>query len=157
MNADVRGMTLTVSQDLVTETCCECGMLFAMTADFRKTRLERRPGDLTFYCPRGHAQHYTGESEATKLRRERDRLKQNAAYLEDRRCAAEAEADYQRRRANGYKGHAAKITKRAKAGVCPCCNRHFTALERHMASKHPDYTADPAEPPRLAIVSGGRA
>jgi hypothetical protein len=26
--------------------------------------------------------------------------------------------------------------KRVNAGICPCCNRHFTDLERHMKSKH---------------------
>jgi hypothetical protein len=24
-------------------------------------------------------------------------------------------------------------------GVCPCCNRTFQNLARHMAGKHPDY------------------
>ena len=26
--------------------------------------------------------------------------------------------------------------------VCPCCNRHFTDLQKHMASKHPGYGGD---------------
>lgn len=95
----------------------------------------------TFYCVHGHKQHFTeGKSDLDKLRdqleaerRARQRAEQNVAYYSD-------EAKRERNRANGYKGHATKMTKRAKAGICPCCNRHFTALERHMASKHPDFT-----------------
>ena len=30
----------------------------------------------------------------------------------------------------------------AKAGTCPCCNRTFTNLARHMASKHKDVGAE---------------
>lgn len=136
----LRGLTMTVEQKLITETCCNCGILFAMTEDFKKDRLEKRPNDKSFYCPRGHPQHYLGEREEDKLRREVNSLRQNKAYLEDRRKEAEERAEHERRRANGYKGHATKITKRAKAGVCPCCNRTFQQLARHMATKHPTFT-----------------
>ncbi len=106
-----------------------------------------------FWCPHGHSQAYIeGESEETKLRRERDRLKQSIAYEQDRTREAREDAEHQRRRANGYKGHAAKITKRAKAGVCPCCNRTFQQLARHMATQHPQFTPDVPEPPKLALV-----
>jgi hypothetical protein len=135
----VSGENFTAAVDMVIEQCCNCGITFAMTAEFKKDRLERRPNDQTFYCPRGHAQHYTGESEATKLRRERDRLKQREAYLEDQRREANERADHQAARARGYKGHAAKLTKRAKAGVCPCCQRSFENLRRHMEHEHPKF------------------
>lgn len=147
--ADVtlRGHTLTVEQKLITETCCNCGMLFAMTSDFKEDRLKRRPNDNMFYCPRGHPQHYTGPSAATKLqqqldeeRRLRQRAEQNVAMWADDAREARERAEKERRRANGYKGHATRITKRAKAGVCPCCNRTFKQLANHMANQHPDFT-----------------
>jgi hypothetical protein len=28
-------------------------------------------------------------------------------------------------------------------GVCPCCNRSFTNLRRHMTTKHPEYPKEP--------------
>lgn len=149
------GAAFTFSQEMIVETCCNCGIAFAMTADFRNDRLKRKPNDKSFYCPRGHPQHFTGESEETKLRRERDRLKQEQAYLEDRARQAREEAEHERRRANGYKGHAARITKRAKAGVCPCCNRTFVQLARHMATQHPQFTPDVPEP--LRVIDGGKA
>lgn len=33
------------------------------------------------------------------------------------------------------------------AGVCPCCNRTFSQLSRHMQSKHPDVPFVPAAKP----------
>ena len=107
--------------------CCECGIIWAAPAHFIK---ERRNDHKWFYCPNGHRQHYPQESEEERLRRERDRLRQEQAYLEGR--VAEEE-----RRAATYKGHATRLRRRAKAGVCPCCNRNFQNLARHMDSKHP--------------------
>lgn len=149
-----RGQTMVVQQNLITEICCNCGMLFAMTKEFQDEKYAARgTGDRSFYCPRGHSQHYTGKTDADQLReqlaeerRQRQRAEQNVAMHADVARDARERAEHERRRANGYKGHAARITKRAKAGVCPCCNRHFVALERHMATKHPTFTPDVADP-----------
>jgi uncharacterized protein (UPF0212 family) len=32
-----------------------------------------------------------------------------------------------------------KVHVRVGHGVCPCCNRSFAQLRRHMAAKHPEY------------------
>lgn len=136
----MRGHKFTTEVEMVVEQCCNCGMLFAMTEDFKNAKLRKRgTNEETFYCPAGHPQHYLGETSETKLRRERDRLKQNAAYQDDRIKSLSEQRDHAEARARGYKGYAAKLTKRAKAGVCPCCNRHFDNMERHMADKHPDF------------------
>lgn len=111
-----------------------------------------RRNNQTFYCTHGHPQCFTkGKSEAQKLQEQLDadriarqraeqRVAQVADEMRERLEAARNDAAFQKHRANGYKGHATRITKRAKAGVCPCCNRHFAALERHMATKHPNFT-----------------
>lgn len=131
---------------------CRCGEENWMTPEL--DRVLRR-SQATFYCVHGHSGVWpVGESEEDKLRRERNYLKQQMAQKDDeirqwrataddqcaRRKVAEEQAEHQKRRANGYKGHATKITKRAKAGVCPCCNRSFENLRRHMATKHPTFT-----------------
>lgn len=113
-----------------------------------------------FCCVHGHRQHFTrGKSDAQKLqeqldqeRRARQRAEQDSAYQRDRAREAEEAAKHERRRANGYKGHATRITKRAKAGLCPCCNRTFSQLARHMATKHPQFTPMPLE-----VIDGGKA
>lgn len=146
MKTDMRLQTLTIQQErrLITETCSACGILYAMDEQFQR---ERQADKRMFYCPNGHGQSYTGKSEAQKLReqleeerRQRQSAEQRIAMWQDEYDAAAKEAEHQKRRANGYKGHATKITKRAKAGVCPCCNRSFENLRRHMATKHPTFT-----------------
>lgn len=122
----------------VTVKCCACGEQFGMAQGSYDTLTK---SCATFHCPFGHAQHFNlGPSEADELRRERDRLKQQMAYKEDQLREARERAEKERHRANGYKGHATRITKRAKAGVCPCCNRTFKQLAAHMANKHPQFT-----------------
>jgi hypothetical protein len=117
---------------------CRCGARQAMTAE---TDRVLRQSSANFYCVHGHSGHWPqGESAEDKLRRERDQLKQRIAYKDDMIREAEARAEKERHRANGYKGHATRITKRAKAGVCPCCNRTFKQLAQHMARQHPTFT-----------------
>lgn len=147
-------MKLNASTELETETCYSCHIVFAIPAEFMA---RRRRDHVDFYCPAGHAQHYVAESEETKLRRERDRLKQQVAQKDDEITEARAgwreaedRAKAERARANGYKGHATRITKRAQAGVCPCCRRTFQALAEHMRKQHPQFTP-------LEVVEGGKS
>lgn len=105
--------------------CTACGIRFGMPFGFLD---DRRKNKSTFYCPNGHPMSYT-ESEADRLRRERDLLRQQIAQRDDE--IAEA-----KRLASAAKGYVTRLKNRAKAGLCPCCNRHFTNLGRHMASKH---------------------
>lgn len=124
---------------LYIETCYQCKTRFGMSQTVHDAAVERRE-KMTFSCPNGHQQHYTtGENEETKLRRERDWLKQNTAYLEQRIRDEQAEAEAQKRQAAAYKGVATRIKNRVKQGVCPCCNRTFANLAAHVKTKHPDF------------------
>lgn len=122
---------------LIEVVCGECGCAFGMTEHYIDCR---RRDHRTWYCPNGHARAYLGENTEEKLRRERNELKQRLAYKDDMIREAEERATHERNRANGCKGHATRITNRAKAGVCPCCNRTFQQLARHMATQHPEFT-----------------
>lgn len=113
---------------LETQECCNCHMVFAMPADFRRRKLNR-PG-TAFYCPAGHAQHYTGKSAEQKLRDAEAR----EVALRDQLSAAEADAEATRVRL-------LRDRHRFANGVCPCCNRTFDNVRRHMQTKHPDYDA----------------
>lgn len=102
-------------------------------------KARRGPSGIHFWCPYGHDQHYVeGESDETKLRRERDRLLQRIAERDD-----EIKALENRRRA--AVGQVTKLKNRVGNGVCPCCNRTFENLHRHMATQHPTFTAEAAE------------
>lgn len=85
-------------------------------------------------CPNGHQRGWskgTDEIERENIRRERDRLKQDAGRLNDELAA-------QRKRAEDAERVNRKLKTRAAAGVCPCCNRTFLNMQRHMRSKHPN-------------------
>lgn len=123
--------------------CYKCKTEFGMADDIYNIALSRRE-KFAFYCPNGHDQHFiTGESEEEKLRRERDQLKQSIAYEQDRLRAEREAREAAERRVRAARGQITKLKNRASKGVCPCCNRHFTNLERHMHSQHPGFTSEP--------------
>lgn len=113
---------------MVGQNCINCGVLF-MIPDSFNSRL--RETHANFYCPNGHAQYYTGKTEAEKLREELERTQRN---LTAAKCA-EAE---QRTEREKVERKLKRTCKRIHAGVCPCCNRTFTNLARHMATQHPE-------------------
>lgn len=117
-------------------------MVFAITKDLED---RRRKDGANFYCPNGHVNAWSN-CENDRIRRERDLLKQNEARLEDeirlkdRRIAEEAE------KAAKLKREAARLKKRTAAGLCSCCNRTFTNMRRHMATKHPEMLGENVTP-----------
>lgn len=127
MSNDLRGytLTLTATSHLVTETCCECGVLYAMTRDFKAHRLADR---AKFYCPNGHGQVYVGETAAKKL----ERAEAREVALKDQLAAAVRDAETLR-------VALLRDRQRFANGVCPCCNRSFGNVQRHMSTQHPDY------------------
>lgn len=121
---------------LVHEECCTCGIAFGMTEDFMH---RRRNDHKSFYCPSGHGQHYTGKSDATKLREAERMLGDERRRLQATRDLLAAEE----RSHASTRGHVTRKKKelsRVHAGVCPVegCRRHFTDLGRHMKTKHPE-------------------
>lgn len=112
--------------EYVTHQCGECGIPFAMTREFHDRRVNDRE---TWYCPNGHPRAFTGESEADKLRAEVERQKQMREAEEARRLRVEQERDQVAR------AHT-KMRARVMNGVCPCCNRTFQNLMRHMQTEH---------------------
>lgn len=118
---------------MIMETCCRCQAIFCMTEDIYNVCYQRKEQGK-FYCPNGHEMHYvSGETELDKLRRERDRLKQNEAYLQD--VLSEVREKAKREKA-ALKGKVTKMENRAKNGVCLHCNRTFPNLHAHMKTKH---------------------
>jgi hypothetical protein len=109
--------------------CGTCGVWHA----FPETIYEHCYREGGFWsCPNGHRRGWdkgAEKKEVDLLRQERDRLKQRQAMLEDDIAAA-------RRLTAAAKAETTKLRKRVGAGVCPCCNRTFQNVARHMATKH---------------------
>lgn len=115
---------------------CKCEMLIP---DALYKAAQHGKGKVEFYCAYGHGAVFAvGETEETKLRRERDRLVQRLAEKDDDIKALEV-----RRRA--AVGQVTKLKNRVGNGVCPCCTRSFTNLQRHMTTEHPEFKAEAAE------------
>ncbi len=121
-------------------TCGACGVLFGITSAFMDARKEDHK---TWHCPNGCNRWYPDKNELevakASLRRERDRNVMERA----RHDQTKAELEYTENRRRGEKAAKTRIKNRVANGVCPCCNRQFVNLHRHMETKHPDFVGDP--------------
>jgi len=128
--------------DLTRTVCISCGIEYALPTVLYDQ--QRKHGGY-HHCPNGHSQGWSKDaSEFEQMRRERDRLKQDAARLEDENRAAWVEASEQAERAAKAEAETKRVKKRATAALCPCCNRSFSQLARHMKTKHPEIVNLPA-------------
>lgn len=132
--------------------CVSCGTRYVTPTALHDAKLATRNDDtpIASYCPYGHQMVYKPQrqmniDEQTKL--ERDRLKQDAARLEEEINLQRELRKAAERSAIAFKASATRVKNRAKAGVCPCCNRTFSQLQRHMKRKHPHFNPefDPAD------------
>jgi len=122
-----RLLEISTTAKLVTEECCACGILFAMPQQVNE-RLRTKGG--TFYCPNGHSQVYT-EPDIEVLKRKLRAAESRATNLESSLNGALDDLSAKKKELRSVK-------RRVNAGVCPYCRRHFTNLERHVHTKHPE-------------------
>jgi len=125
------GDTITGTLILTTMDCCSCGVVFAAPEVFVQ---KRRESGENFYCPNGHSLCFR-DSEVKRLRRQAEQQAGRLRHLEDQRDAAE-------RSRSALRGVNTRLRRRVAAGVCPCCNRSFQDLARHMAGQHPTFGAE---------------
>jgi hypothetical protein len=124
----LRGQTQTDKIEFVLEECCSCGTPFMLPKRLQKMLINNQN---TFYCPNGHPQSYCGKTEA-------ERLKEQVAQLEKEKIKQHEILQNRWLDALGENQKLEKQLKRVHKGVCPCCNRSFTDLFRHMKTKHPE-------------------
>jgi hypothetical protein len=125
------------------ESKCWCGIHHAIPEDLyavQQRHFQNGQPELPVYCPLGHAYVPVGRSEVDKLR--------EAVAIKDKAIAAErakhdqtqAELRETERRRRAEKGAKTRLKNRVANGVCPCCQRSFGNLRRHMQHMHPDFT-----------------
>lgn len=125
--------TLSKVVDLVIETCW-CGMPHGVPRVLRDHQRDQHANgepQVGIYCPAGHQWEISGKPEVEKEREHRARVEARVRAIQDQ---LEAEA----RAHAATKGQLTKAKKRATNGICPCCNRTFVNVTRHMKTKHPD-------------------
>lgn len=102
-----------------------CDLQFAMTEEFYRTT---KCTGQTWYCPKGHGRVWGGATTETQLAD----AKAREVALQDQLSAAIRDAEAAR-------VELLRIHARIANGVCPCCQRSFDNVRRHIASKHPDF------------------
>lgn len=132
----MRGTEVTFKLTFVIEECCDCGVAFAIPDTLQAQLLKSH---RSFYCPNGHSQSYTGESKEEKLARELEAARIELKRAEYRTQSERIDRERAQRELTTTKKELTRTKKRTANGVCPCCHRAFVSLQRHMATKHPEY------------------
>lgn len=112
-------------------TSCWCGVNLAIPDSLYR---EAHDSGHAVYCPLGHTFVY---GNTWKKRAEEEEEKRRRA--EQRARASRELLEAEERSHAATRGHLTRTKKRVANGVCPCCNRSFVNLRRHMDCKHPEY------------------
>lgn len=140
------GATYAGETDLKVMTCPVCGVVYAIPARLQENAYDRGHGEIQWFCCNGHQLGYHGKSEA-----EIAREKTEAALVREQ--ATRDLLAHTERSLRSQKGATTKAKKRHASGVCPCCERSFVQLRRHMAAKHADYLAEHGIEPETSALS----
>lgn len=95
------------------EECIKCGMVYWVPNGWQEQRKQKHD---TFYCPNGHTQFYTGQTEAEKLRAELDREKRCCESKSAALANRDEQMEHMERQIRGYKGALVKARKAAQQG-----------------------------------------
>lgn len=118
-------------------TCGECHVIFGLEADFHR----KVKGDGSgFWCPNGHKIYYY-ETDLKRERKAREQAERDATWLRSRLDQEKAATRDAENRARAQKAAKTRIKNRIANGVCPCCQRSFQNVARHMANQHPEFVA----------------
>ena len=119
----------------LTVLTCWCGLKHAVPAELRRRQLrQHNDGEnvMEIFCPLGHGYVPSGESKAAKLERQLQRERQ-------RHDQTRADRDHKENQRRAEKAAKTRLKNRARMGLCPCCNRHFKDLQRHINRMHPEF------------------
>lgn len=122
-------------------SCCQCGVIFTIPKVMYE---QRRKTKDSFYCPNGHTLSFRKSIEESL----REEIEAQKRVIEGARADAmrqREERNAAERREAAAKGQVTKLKNRVGHGVCPCCNRTFQNVQRHMTTKHPDFAHQDAD------------
>ena len=118
--------TINLGLTLSAITCWNCGITYALPERYIS---ERRENGGAWVCPNGHSTVF-GESEVVKLTKQlQAERRRTGEALEREKAAWRAQQKTERK----FKQQRRRVTN----GLCPCCNRSFVNLARHIKTQHP--------------------
>lgn len=134
-------MAIVGTQDVVVTltqiNCGKCGGTYAINERFRA---EQETVGGTWMCPYCQTSWgYGHNNENARLRQQLVAAEGREKWQRDRAERHRQAAETNARRAAAARGQVTKLKRRVSRGVCPCCNRTFADLARHMAGQHPDF------------------
>ena len=133
------GTRIVFSSSLKVVNCDACGGTYALSAYFLDAR--RKDGN-SWTCPYCKQWMAYCENENDKLKKQLAQQSNCTAYQRREKEKYLQERNTLERSRNGMKGVLIREQKklaRIRKGVCPCCNRHFKNVQRHMDSQPPYY------------------
>ena len=131
----IPGQQITSVETLLVKRCPVCSIIYALP-EGRLNRCEENGEN--WYCPNGHSLVFI-TTKVQEKEKEIERLKASLNYSNQRAELHQQNYINAERKRAALKGVITKTKKRAANGVCPCCNRYFVNVHRHMQSKHPDH------------------
>ena len=132
--------TMTFTGELTIVTCW-CGTRHAIPAEMRRFQLSEHSQGRSHYvhCPHGHTHAPAGESEVDRLKKQLAQKENTIAWERSRHDQTKAELRDTTNKLTAQKAAKTRLKNRIAHGVCPCCNRSFANLERHMKGQHPEF------------------
>lgn len=125
-------MQFTETVTLTKIDCGSCGATYAINERYREKKWEEGG---SWRCPYCHCWWgYGNNNENAQLKKQ---LEAKEREIREAKCETLRQQQLRDSEA-AARLKAEKKLRRVGKGVCPCCNRHFTNLERHMATKHPE-------------------
>lgn len=144
-----KGEIQTFPAELTAIHCGDCGGIYAINERYRKEKHDKGGGWNCPYCKCSWG--FFGETETQKQERLRkeaeERLARERAAFDQEKASLRDSLAFTESRRRAEKGAKTKLKKRAANGLCPCCNRYFANVHRHIQNQHPAFgaTADADE------------
>lgn len=126
---------LTFTETLTIKTCPVCSVRYA-APEVMFNRIYENGG--SWYCPNGHNLVF-GQSKIDQLTKQLEQYKENTNFWRERTSEERKRADQKDHVIRAQKAAKTRMKNRIHNGVCPCCNRTFQNLARHMEGQHPEF------------------
>lgn len=120
-------------------TCIKCGSSYAAPEQFFDRQREQGGFHHCVQC--GHRQGWSKErSKLAQAQREAEQARRRMVIHQEEAARQRRAKESAQRRLSATRGVVTRIKNRVGKGICPCCNRSFQNLRRHMANQHPEWT-----------------